>query len=216
MALEKIDILALGRGNLTDNSNAAIVFSANNIVSTWDNSISYDQYNVVEYSGRVYRSKVALNVGNQPDISPSQWETMYVGVKDGDVAMVIDGASSTILQRAGGLWRDLAGNPATVALVDGQVSPADAFVFLGSDKSFAHVEYTIRRGAGQDRKRKGDYNILNDNSIAVEYDHSYVEIGTDVNVTVTWDISGGNVRMRYTSALETIPIELRYSLKGWN
>lgn len=215
MALEKIDVLALGRGNLTDNSNAAVAFSSNNAVALWSSGITYAQYNVVEYSGRVYRSKVASNLANQPDTSPSQWETLYLGVKDGDVAFVINGGASTILQRAGGVWGDLGNAPATVALVDGQLSPADAVVFLGSDKSWALIQATIRRGSGQGRKRVSLYNVLNDNVSDVEYDHKFTDIGADINVTFTWTMAGGNVHMQYTSVSEGNAIEMKYTIKGW-
>lgn len=215
MALEKIDVLALGRGNLTDNSNAAIAFSANNTVALWAIGITYAQYNIVEYSGRVYRSKVASNLGNQPDTSPSQWETLYLGVKDGDVAFVINGGASTILQRAGGVWTDLGSAPATVALVDGQLSPADAIVFLGSDKSWARISATIRRGSGHGRKRMSVYGILNDNISDVEYSHKFDDIGSDINVVFTFIMSGGNVHMQYTSASEGNAIEMKYIIEGW-
>ena len=216
MALEKIDVLALGRGNLTDNSNAAIVFSANNFVALWDSGVTYAQYNVVEYSGKVYRSKVASNLANQPDTSPNQWETLYIGVKDGDIAYVVAGNASDVIQRIGGIWRDLGGAPVTVALVDGQVSPADALVFLGSDRSWAKIEYTLRRGIGQNRKRKGVYEVLNDNASDVEYSHAFTDIGSDIEVSVTWSMAGGNVHMQYTSVSEGNAIEFKYTLKGWS
>ena len=216
MATQKIDVLALGRSNLTDNSNAALIFSSNNVVALYDPSVTYAQYNVVEYSGRMYRSKVASNLGNTPLTSPSQWETMYIGVKDGDVAFVVNGAFSTVLQRVNGFWTDLSGQPATVALVDGQGSPADAFIFLATNKSFAKIEYTLRRGTDQSTKRFGVYNVANDNISTVQYDHAYNQIGADVGITVTWVLTGGNVRMQYTSALQSLPIELRYTIKGWN
>lgn len=215
MALEKIDVLALGRGNLTDNSNAAIAFSANNTVALWSIGITYAQYNIVEYSGRVYRSKVASNLANQPDTSPSQWETLYLGVKDGDIAFVINGGASTILQRAGGVWSDLGSAPATIALVDGQVSPADAIVFLGSDKAAATLRATIRRGAGHGRKRMSTYKVLNDTVSGVEYSHNFDDIGLDIAVTFTWSMAGGNVHMQYTSAAEGNPIEMKYTIEGW-
>jgi hypothetical protein len=216
MATQKIDVLALGRGDLSNNANAAIVFSANNIVALYSAGTTYSQYNVVEYSGNVYRSKINSNTGNTPSSSPSSWETMYIGVKDGDVAYVFSGANSTTLQRINSLWQDLAGQPATVALVDGQVSPADAFVFLANGKSYAQVNYTIRRGSDQSRKRFGTYNVSNDNFSTVQYDHGYNQIGADVEVTVSWALTGGNVRMQYTSVSEGLPIELRYTIKGWN
>ncbi len=215
MALEKIDVLALGRGNLTDNSNAAIAFSTNNTMAGWDIGTTYAQYNVVEYSGRVYRSKIASNTGNQPDTSPNQWETLYVGVKDGDIAFVVNGSASMVQQRVSGAWTVLGDSPATLTLTDGQLTPTPAFVYLGSTKAFGKMEYTIRRGTGHGRKRKGVMNILSDTLTQVEHDHYFNDIGADVNVWLSVDMSGGNVRVLYTSGLEGTAIEMRYTLKGW-
>jgi hypothetical protein len=215
LALNKIDVISLGRGNLTDNSNAAIMFSANNLVSTWTAITTYAQYNVVEYSGKVYRSKVASNLNLQPDTNPNSWEVLYSSPKDGDVAFIINGASSQILQRKGTVWSDITGQPLTISLTDGQLVATDAFVFLGSQLPFAKVEYTVKRGSGEGRKRKGEYNILNDASLAFEYDHEFLDIGVFVNVTFSWAMSAGFVRLRYTSVNEGSPIELKYSLRGW-
>jgi hypothetical protein len=216
MALQKSDVFAIGRGSLTDNSNAAILYTANNLVGTWDSGTTYSQYNVVEFSGRVYRSKVNSNLNLQPSTNPNSWETLYIGPKDGDVAFVILGSSSTILQRGNGLWAPLAGQPLTVSLNDGQVVATPAFVFLGSSKAFAQMEYTVRRGTGQGRKRRGIMNILNDTVATVEYDHEFNELGLDVNMYMTWDMSGGNARLMYTSGTEGTQLELKYVLRGWS
>ena len=216
MALTKIDVLAIGRGSLTDNSNAAIVISANNLIALWSSSTTYAQYNVVEYSGKMYRSKVGSNLNNQPDISPNQFEVLYVAPKDGDLAVIINGGTSSIVQRSGNAWAALSGTPLSVSLVDGQVSPADAVVFVGAAKSFAKLEYTLSRGGGQGRKRKGLFNVLNDNATTVEYDHTFNEIGLDVNATFSWTISGGNVHLQYVSGLEGVSLAMQYTLGGWS
>jgi hypothetical protein len=216
MAINKFDVLALGRGQLADNTWAAIVFTSNNLVEFWDIGKSYNQYNVVEHSGRVYRSKVGSNIANSPDLSPNQWETLYVGPKDGDAAFVIDGAMSTLCQRANGIWAPINGQPLTVLLNDNQVVAADAVVFVGATKTFGKCEYTLKRGSGEGRKRKGTFNILNDSSTSLSYDHEFMDIGLDVNVSMYWDISGGNARLRYTSGNEGVAITLKYILNGWN
>jgi len=216
MALQKIDVLALGRGSLTDNSQATIIFTANNTVSTYDNSATYSQYNVVEYNNKVYRSKINGNLGNQPDISPNQWETLYNNVKDGDMALVVNGALSMVLQRVNGIWTSITGLQITINLNDGQAVPADAIVFLGSSKTWAKLEYTIKRGVGEGRKRKGLMNILNDGVNTVEYDHRWNEIGLDVNANLDVIMIGGNVHVQYTSVNEGVPITMKYQIRGWS
>jgi hypothetical protein len=219
MALNKFDVLGLGRGTLSDNANTAILFTSNNLVNNWDTGATYAQYNVVEYSGRIYRSKINSNLAFQPDINPNSWETLYVGPKDGDVNFVVNGGNSTILQRLGGIWSSLAAQEVSLSLslplVDGQVAATTAFLFLGSANAFANVRYTVRRGTGYGRERRGTFNILNDTISNIAYDHEFSEIGADVNVPLSWDIVGGNVRLRYTSAAESVPIQLTYMLEGW-
>jgi hypothetical protein len=164
MALTKVDSLSIGRGSLSDNTNAVICFTSNCPLALWDAFISYTQYNCVEYSGKVYRSKIVGNANNQPDISPSDWEVLYSGVKDGDVSFIIAASNSTVSQRVAGVWQAIGGVPVTVALTDGQLTPTDAIVFIGATKAWGQLDYTIRRGSGQGRKRRGRMNILTLNS----------------------------------------------------
>jgi hypothetical protein len=215
MALSKFDVLSLGRGSLTDNSNAAFIFSSNIIVGLYGSGTTYAQYNVVESSGVMYRSKISSNTGNTPSSSPSDWETLYVGPKDGDLAVVINGATSSIMQRRDGIWVDLGGQASTVVLADNQPTATDALVFVGSQYSFAKIEYTLTRGSGQGQKRAGTYNVLNDNSSDVEYDNGFTDIGADIGVTVTWMITGGNVHMQYTSTNQGQALVLKYNIAGW-
>lgn len=218
MALTKNDVLALGRGNLTNNSDAAIVFTSNNVVDVWSNAISYAQYNIVEYSGKVYRSKIASNLANQPDTSPNQWETLYNSPKDGDICFVVNGSASTILQRNGSAWGQISGSVISTALNDNQPTPTDAIVFISTSKAFLKIEYTIRRGAGQGTKRRGVLNILSDTAGAVEYDHEFSEIGSDVGVQLSVTATGTTTKVQYTSQnFGGVPIELKYSLiRGWS
>ena len=117
MAVTKNDVLVLGRGFLNDNSQGAVIFTANNIVAYWDSSYTYSQYNVVEYAGSVYRSKINSNTTNEPDVSPSAWEVLYNGTKDGDFAFII-GTGATILQRESGFWVVFGNHPAAAAFYD--------------------------------------------------------------------------------------------------
>lgn len=220
MALQKIDILSLGRGNLTSNANAIVAFSSNSAVDYWDVSISYGQYNIVEYNSKIYRSKTAANTGNQPDSSPNSWETMYSGTKDGDVAFVFNGNSSSIMQRINDTWTEIVPRPLEISLVDGAINQ-EAVVFLASEYDWAKIEYILHRNSGTERKRRGSMNILSDSTTSnVEYDHEFNEIGTDVNVDLFLTLEGGNVKLKYTSggllgSPEGVPISLKYTLSGW-
>jgi hypothetical protein len=214
MAKNKIDVLSIGRGGLQDSTNAIHSFSANNMVALWSGANTYAQYNVVEYSGKVYRSKVAANIGNQPDISPNQWETLYSDVKDGDVAFVYSGSTSTTLQRANGLWASINGVPVAVTLVDGQLVPAVAFSYPASFRR-AEITFSITRGADA-RIKEGKWTVLNNGAGNVEYSEEFTLMGADVNVVDQgFAASGPNIEWSYTSALEGVSVTLHWQMKGW-
>jgi hypothetical protein len=214
MAKNKIDVLSIGRGGLQDSSNAVHGFSSNNTVAVWAGGNTYAQYNTVEYGTKIYRSKVAGNIGNQPDTSPNQWETLYDGVKDGDFAFVYAGASSTTLQRANGLWASINGVPVPVSLVDGQLVPAVAFSYPATFRR-AEIIFSITRGADA-RIKEGKWTVLNDGAGNVEYSEEFTLMGADVNVfDQGFAASGPNIEWSYTSALETVAITLHWQLRGW-
>jgi hypothetical protein len=178
--------------------------------------ITYAQYNVVEYSGTVYRSKISSNTNLEPDTNPNSWETLFVGIQDGDIAVVVNGSSSAITQRTSGAFVSTGSTPISVTLADNQPSPTVAVTFLGSSFAFAKFEYTLTRGAGQGQKRKGTYNVLNDTTITdVEYDHMFNDIGNDVGVSMTWSYSGASVQLLYTSTNQGLALALKYTLGGW-
>lgn len=187
----------------------------------WDIITTYSSGDAILYQGISYNSLQAANTGNQPDISPLWWSP--VDGKDGDVWMEIPAAAYPIgggdvelYLKANNTWQGVKGTPVTVALVDGQLTPAVAFEFPASTFRYAKVEYTIKRGSGHGRKRKGMFEILNDGtSPNPVYSHEYNEIGNDVNVPFIIDYSGGKVRVLYTSVLEGVVIECKYVVKGW-
>jgi hypothetical protein len=220
VALQKIDILSLGRGSLTSNANAVVAFSSNSKVDYWKAGTTYNQFNIVEYNSKIYRSKTALNTGNAPDSNPNDWETMYTGVKDGDIAFVFAGNSSSIMQRINDSWVELTPRPIEISLTDGAVNQ-EAVVFLASEYDWAKIDYVLHRNSGTERKRRGSMNILSDSLVSnVEYDHEFNEIGDDVNVDLYLTLEGGNVKLKYTSGgvlgtPEGVPISLKYTLSGW-
>jgi hypothetical protein len=103
MGSTRLDILSLGRTN-TVAKTGPNVFTANNVPAAWSGTTTYAQYNVVEYGTAVYRSKIAGNIGNQPDISPNEWERLYTNLSDGDAVYIFNGAQSGKRMRIGGQW----------------------------------------------------------------------------------------------------------------
>ena len=124
MAQTRIDALILGRGPITNATDAASVFTANNAVDFYSALTTYSQYNCAESGGHMWRSKVAGNIGNTPASSPNYWERLYSSTKDGDFCFVI-GSGATIMQRQGGVWLVFGNHPSYVAAYD---EPMDVIV----------------------------------------------------------------------------------------
>jgi hypothetical protein len=185
VAVQKSDILILGQGGLTDNSQGSVLITANNAVAYWLNTTTYSQFNVVEYAGSMYRSKIFSNVGNQPSTSPSDWQVLYRNPKDGDFAFTI-GSGATILQRELSVWTVFGNHPAISASYDEQIdfvasSPGPhqmvGPVFSGTNISlppnsrtlFSTEFYTVGSGSLE--------LFLNGDKLLVSDD--YDEVGTD-------------------------------------
>ena len=215
MAQEKLNVMAIGPGNMTSQAATARLFASNLACTTFDPAVTYAANNVVEYSGNIYRSLQGSNIGNTPASGSAYWHLELVSTHDGDVCFVVNGSSSSIQQRSGGLWVSAGGTPVEISLVDGQLTATDAFVYAGSFLPYAEIQYTIRRGAGQGSKRKGLLIILNDGSGTFQYSHEFLELGNDIGVTLVLSMAGGTFHVGYTSVATGAPITMDYTLKGW-
>ena len=60
--------------------------------TAWDGTVTYFQNQVVTYSSVAYMSLVDLNLNNQPNTSPTQWTTSFVGGAGSDKWLEIGGA----------------------------------------------------------------------------------------------------------------------------
>jgi hypothetical protein len=227
MALPKYSGIKLGPGAMNNQSFESQIYvevgsPKNGTPGTtdWDAGTSYLVGAAVLYNGTSYNALTA-NIGQQPDISPSDW--VEVDGKDGDIWIQVPsagfpsgGGDVEIWLKVNTVWVAVAEtSPITVALNDNQVALDSALEYPKSALPFALVTYTVRRGVGHARKRAGRLLILNDTSGTVVHSHEFDEIGSDVNVPFTVDELGSKIRVRYTSANEGLAIEMRYSIKGW-
>lgn len=227
MALPKYSGLKLGSGAFNEKSLESQVYiepaePKNGAVGVvlWNIGTSYNTGDPVIYDNIGYNSLTSLNVGNQPDTSPSDWAE--VDGKDGDIWIQVPaagypagGGDTEIYIKNNTLWRPLSGaNPAKVFLNDGQILEDTAIEIPAGVFPYCELIYTVKRGAGDNIKRAGKFIILNDGGL-VTYSHEFNEIGVDVQVPFLVDLSTGKVRLRYTSALQGNTIELRYNIKGW-
>lgn len=214
MAIQKTEALSLGKGSILDHSSSIVAFSSANSIGSWSAIPTYTENQTVEYNSAVWKCLLA-NTGSAPAIGSTYWEIIYKNVKDGDICFSFNGSSSGIQQRAGGVWQSYRQPGLTISLADGQASPEVAITYIGNTSYLSKLEYTIKRGSGEGRKRYGSMNIMNDGTSELAYDHEFFEIGDDVNVWVTPVISAGIVQLQYTSGFESNPIVMSYILKGW-
>lgn len=98
----------------------------------------------------------------------------------------------------------------TVALADNQVAAADALTIPVAN-TYCFILYSIKRGAAN--VEGGMMVLLNDGTSADLTIDSGL-IGT-TGVTLTADVSGANVRVRYTSTATGVAPSLKYAVIKW-
>lgn len=216
MAQNKSEVISIGKGGLQSKLTTSRVFASTVRMDVWDVAVTYPAEAAVEYSGAIYKSKIAGNLALQPDTNDASWEKVVDAVHDGDMCVVVLGNKSDLQERVAGTWISIGGQPKTIALVDGQIAPALAFQYDPSGFPYAKIEYTIRRGSGHNRKRRGEYIVLTDGSSAVTTSHSFEDLGSDVGVTLSVQLDSGLIKIYYTSLLDGNAIEFAVCLKGWS
>lgn len=99
----------------------------------------------------------------------------------------------------------------TFNMADNQVSAADVATWPHASFTSIHLEYSIARGAGN--RENGDLFLITDGtSISISQD--YNNIGTS-GVSFSADISGANVRLRYTSTSTGTAPSMKYKVSKW-
>jgi len=226
MAVTKQTSIKLGSGSLATKNGESQVFCEQRVPvngiptnTPWSSGSTYALAAPVRYGEFYYNSLQAGNLGQQPDITPLWW--IKIDGKDGDMwiqtpvaGYPAGGSDVAFYLKMSDSWVNLAYTPLKVALTDGQLTSASAFEIPAAAFRYMVVDYTVRRGSSHGRKREGQLIILNNGS-STGHTHEFSEIGSDVFVPFTVDLSGSNVRLRYTSALEGVAIELAYLVKGW-
>lgn len=97
------------------------------------------------------------------------------------------------------------------ALADNQAAAATIFQYSAADFDYAVVEYGIERGAGN--RQTGRLLIATDGSTAAISDDN-VELGT-VGVTLSVNVSGGNLQVQYTSTSTGTAPNMTYIIRKW-
>jgi hypothetical protein len=113
--------------------------------------------------------------------------------------------------RGDGTWVTVGSpTPQTTALANNQASPADIYTmaFLGAENQI--VDYSIIRGT---TKETGTITITT-NGTLVGIATANVDLGVAAGITFTADISGANIRLRYTST-NTTTGSMKWTLRSW-
>ncbi|MGH7241143.1 MAG: hypothetical protein ACREGB_02485, partial [Candidatus Saccharimonadales bacterium] len=118
MAQQKLEALIVGKGNMLSSTGSTTVIAGSNQIDFYSSVVAYDAENIVEYSGKIYRSLTNTNTNNQPDISPTDWEVYLTSVQDGMLAVAVAGINSDLRMRINGAWTSAIGKPQSASLVD--------------------------------------------------------------------------------------------------
>lgn len=216
MAESKYSKIKLGTGAYNDR----------NVESEWIVGTAYGSgytYNIndfVLYNSAIYQSLQNSNTGHLPT-NPTYWAAYTLA--DGGYFFQVPAAGYPAGGSDVGMWYTSAGalfstlnSPTSVALVDGQLTPADALTFPAGTFTSARLEYVLTRGSGSGRQRTGELTILNDGISTANYSHEFLELGSDVQVQWSVTVSGGLVHLQYvTDATEGVPLNLSYTIASW-
>lgn len=118
-------------------------------------------------------------------------------------AFTITGSEFSYLDDAEGLT--------TVALADNQASAADVATWAHASFSAIHMTYSLSRGAGI--RETGVIMISTDGTTAT-VSREGAPVGSN-GITFTADVSGANVRLRYTSTSTGTGATMKYKLLKW-
>lgn len=99
----------------------------------------------------------------------------------------------------------------TVSLADNQASAANVFTYSASTYTASVIDYSISRGAGN--TEVGTLLVASDGT-SVNMTRTASTLGT-IGVTLSADISGGSIRIRYTSTSTGTAPSFNYLHKKW-
>lgn len=99
----------------------------------------------------------------------------------------------------------------SATLTDNTASPTQVLALAVASHDAAVIEYSIKRGTGN--REIGHLYMINDGTTA-EFTAAGASLGT-LGVTFTADISGGNMRLLYTTTSTGTNATMKYRIKKW-
>lgn len=100
----------------------------------------------------------------------------------------------------------------TVTLADNQVAPADVFSIVAAGSQNLIVDFSVKRGT---TKETGTVTMTTDGT-TVGIATTNVDLGVTAGITFTADISGANVRLRYTSTSTGSAGQMKFIMRRWS
>lgn len=197
----------LAHGSEVDNPSSGVHGVAGNVVGTSDaqtltnKTIDADNNTITNIDNDEIKAAAAIDVNKLAALTASR-----VVVSNGSGFISADDITPTEL----GYLNDVV--PLTqVALNDNQVSAANIFTYSASSFESSVIEYSISRGSGN--REVGRLMVATDGtSVNMSQDQNI--LGT-IGVTLSADISGGNVRIRYTSTSTGTAPTFNYIQRRW-
>lgn len=219
MAIQKVESLLIGRGDLLNNTKSSFVFSSSYPLATWDANIPYPIEAVVEYNSKYWRaitSGIGYGPNPTPDIDTSNWALLSNSPKDGDIAYIVAGFSSDVNLRQNSVWVSLSNTPISGTINNNSTgNPLNSLNLLPlSVARAATIEYSISNNGAY---RIGTMRYNSDGSSVQLSDTDIVDIGGDVGVTFDAAVVGSSIQISYDSVnLNPSPGTINYRILRWS
>lgn len=214
MGTQKTDVLVVGKGPINSNTGSSHVFATNSGVVTYSGASTYSTGNVVEYSLGLWRSLQNSNTGNTPAPGSAYWELIYQGAQDGDIAVIVNGASSDITIRKAGAWVPVSSSvtPSTAVLPANTVG-YNWLTLLTANFGKVFIQYSLVRNT---YIRSGFLTIITDGTTAQVEEFGINQLNGDVGVSFDAANSGGNLNLTATIDNSAVAsVSMTYELLGW-
>jgi hypothetical protein len=210
MSLHQVDALQLGPFSPGSYSQVAQVFSSITPPAAWSSVTAYVANQCVEYSGGVWRATQA-GTNQTPGPTSAYWELILPTVKDGDVCLVVNGASSDINIRTSGTWRSVLNVPITVTLPNNTTGTVAMFPL--STSRAGTIQYSIVNNGSY---QNGTIRYESDGTNAILSDSGNLVLDGSPGITFDVSVVGSNVVLSYTSTnLSVSPATMSYTIQGW-
>lgn len=129
---------ATGNFDLTGTGSGPVVPPS---ITEWSPTVTYSVGEFVTYNGELYRSSVAGNLNNQPDVSPTEWEVYtatsvefyddFTPPADSQTIFTLSNLPTDVLQ--------------TRMFINGQKQKLNTdYIIAGTTLTFISTDYTIR------------------------------------------------------------------------